>query len=364
MDWITLDETKLLADFPTDLRPKYDEWLAANPDKSGRLSEIAANTVAEIRESIRSNPENTLDPDPAKVPQAAFRHAETIAYFQLAMEMGVDIDSEAMQAMTRADMFLRMIAYNHFSTKGGDGTGEPSPHYTPRPATAVSNRALPAVLALLVLLFAAPARGAWIAQGRGVSDQQVTVTFTPTAYTNASTMLFGHLSGINAILAALAANDSLAVTGVVRIAGSTMTGALTVPSVRGPENAHLTIEAGGAISYAPTLYLRAGTNATSRGYIKVSAQALQAENEYDFHIQGGYSPFQGRSVILQGGEAGGLNPRGSVVIKGDASLQPHYEGATPAKLWTSTNSYLSALGSLTSLYFVVVNPPSTNRIDL
>jgi hypothetical protein len=30
----------------------------------------------------------------------------------------------------------------------------------------------------------------------------------------------------------------------------------------------------------------------------------------------------------------------------------------------STNSFISPLGSPTSLFFVVLNPPATNRIDL
>ena len=47
MDWIVLNEAKVLADFPTDFKPLYDAWLVAHPDKAGRLVEIIEQIVSE-----------------------------------------------------------------------------------------------------------------------------------------------------------------------------------------------------------------------------------------------------------------------------------------------------------------------------
>ena len=47
MAWTVLDEAKVLADCPTDLRPDYDQWLVDYPDKAGRLAEITGGIVAE-----------------------------------------------------------------------------------------------------------------------------------------------------------------------------------------------------------------------------------------------------------------------------------------------------------------------------
>jgi hypothetical protein len=126
---------------------EYQSWLAANPDKSGRLGEIVANTLAEVRDNIRSNPANTLDADEAKIPQSCVRHAENIIFFQLAMEMGLDIDTEGNQSMTRADIFLRQISFKRFTTSGGEAATSPSPSYAvPEPST---GRVLPALLLML-----------------------------------------------------------------------------------------------------------------------------------------------------------------------------------------------------------------------
>ena len=158
MDWVTLDGSVAAAHLPSDLASAYQSWLSANPDKAGRLDELVANTVAEFRDNIRTNPVNVLDPDPAKIPQSCVRHAESIVFFQLAMEMGVDLDTEGTQSMTRADIFLRQIAYQRFTTTSGDES-TPSPAYTVPGTPGV-------LLALLCMLLAWPAEAGWIANPR------------------------------------------------------------------------------------------------------------------------------------------------------------------------------------------------------
>jgi hypothetical protein len=129
MNWIVLNEAKALADFPTDLKPDYDAWLVANPAKSGRLAQIVADAVAEFRDAILSNPANQLDADTTKMPESCVRPAEVIIFNTLANEMGHAQSSADVQAMTRAELFLRQIGYGHFSAKG-EGAPEPSPSYT------------------------------------------------------------------------------------------------------------------------------------------------------------------------------------------------------------------------------------------
>lgn len=205
MEWITLDAATVTAHLPTDLAGLYATWLAENPDKANRLAEITANTVAELRDNIRSNPANTLDPDPAKIPQSAIRHAESIIFFQLSMEMGLDIDTEGTQSMTRADMFLRQISYNHFATTGGESAEGPTPLYTVPDRLELPRRALPVLLLVMAVTLAPCQRleAGWIANQRTVQDTSVNVTFAPQRYTNANTQLYGHLQGIDAFLAGL-----------------------------------------------------------------------------------------------------------------------------------------------------------------
>ena len=139
MNWIILDEAKVLADFPTDLKPKYDTWLVANPDKAGRLVEIIEQIVSEFRSAIVTDPANTLDSDKQKLPENCIRSAEVLICGTLENEMGLALSTGDAQAMTRAEIFLRQIGYGHFSIE--DESREPSPSYT----TELSNteRALP-----------------------------------------------------------------------------------------------------------------------------------------------------------------------------------------------------------------------------
>lgn len=204
MEWITLDAATVTSHLPTDLAAQYQAWVTANPDKANRLAQITANTVAEVRDNIRSNPANTLDPDTTKIPQSATRHAESIIFFQLSMEMGLDIDTEGTQSMTRADMFLRQISYNHFTTTGGEAGEGPTPGYTVPDRLELPRRALPLLLALsLILPSCTPMYAGWIANKKQTDDTSVTVTYSPQRYTNSTTQLYGHLQGIDQFLAAL-----------------------------------------------------------------------------------------------------------------------------------------------------------------
>ncbi|HMO51242.1 MAG TPA: hypothetical protein PKA21_08960 [Kiritimatiellia bacterium] len=363
MIWVEITLADVIAHLPTDIKVRHDEWLATYPEKADRLATLTANTIREFRDAIKSNPANVVDPRETYLPQSAVRHAENIIIFNLAMEMGVDIDSAGNSARTSADVFLRQIPYGKWNTTTEGDAALPGPLYTVPVRSDFSGRALPMVAALMLL--ASTAFGGWIKPGSTVYDTGVNVTYAPSAYTNISSTLFGHLYGINAGLASLfqlvGAPEVLG-TGYVARTGSSMSGPLALSQLRGTDHIPLVIEAGNGISSPPHLYLRAGTNSTSRGFVYISSSSLQSEPEYELYIRGGYSPFQGKNVVLEGGDAGGNNPRGKVEIRGQAILTG--VNNNPARFWVSTNSYIAALNSLTSLYFVVLHPPSTNRIDL
>ena len=127
MAWVTLDEARVLADFPTDLRPQYDAWLLANTEKAGRLAEITASVVAEFRDAIAVNPANTMDPNLAKIPESCLRSAEVLVTGTLQNEMGQRLSTDDLQAMTRAEILLRQIGYSHFTADGGSAAANPSP---------------------------------------------------------------------------------------------------------------------------------------------------------------------------------------------------------------------------------------------
>ncbi|MBP7830685.1 MAG: hypothetical protein KA248_12285 [Kiritimatiellae bacterium] len=162
MEWIALTEELILADFPSELRPLYDDWLVENPTKADRLASIIANTAAEIRALIASNPVNQLDEDETKIPLSLLRQAETLIYFTLSMEMGVSIAPEANQAMIRAEITLRTLVYGRYLVSGGSAEDQPSPLYNPEPEPPAARTlpALAAVLALFLGVTAAPA--AWV----------------------------------------------------------------------------------------------------------------------------------------------------------------------------------------------------------
>ena len=363
MIWVEIILADVIAHLPTDIKTSYDTWLVSYPDKAGRLATLTDNTIREFRDAIKSNPANVVDPRENFLPQSAVRHVESIIIFNLAMEMGVDLDSAGNSARTSADVFLRQIPYGRWNTTTEDDASLPSPRFSVPERSDFGHRALPLMVCLL--LFVMPAFAGWIKPGSTMYDTSLFVTFAPTAYTNNSTTLYGHLFGINAGFVALyqhIQSPTLLGTGYVLRTGDSMTGPLNLSQIRGNDHLPLIIEAGNGISAAPNLYLRAGTNSTTRGFVYISSASLQSEPEYELYIRGGYSPFQGKNVVLEGGDAGGNNPRGRVELRGQTMLTG--VNNNPARFWVSTNSYIAALGSLTSLHFVVLQPPSTNRIDL
>ena len=140
MQWVVFNTDLLMADFPTDLGPLYENWVSQFPEKAGRLAQIAERVVAEFRSAILVNPENTLDPNESAIPESCIRSAETMVFYNLMMEMGLAIKQEAQESMTRAEISLRQISYKHFRT-AGTSADKRAPHYMVPGAT--QERALP-----------------------------------------------------------------------------------------------------------------------------------------------------------------------------------------------------------------------------
>lgn len=350
MIWVEITLADVIAHLPTDIKARHDEWVATYPDKSGRLAEITANTIREFRDAIKSNPANIVDPRETWLPQSAVRHVESLIIFNIAMEMGITIDSSGNSARSAADIFLRQIPFGRWNTTAGDGA-MPSPRFTVPERTDFGGRALPLVASLM--LFMSTAYAGWIKPGSVLYDTSLTVTFAPSAYTNVSTTLYGHLFGINSALASLPASQNV-YTNVVTLSGLPAQ-TLFPPYIPPPQAIKGRLDIDGLLIGKPD-------TSDTETYIRPAYAGVNLRLVTPSRTG---SPGNCGDIVLSPGLAftGGTN--GSVVITSDAKVDKKLTASggtiTPA-LWLSTNSYLTALDNPTSLYFVVVNPPSTNRI--
>lgn len=125
--WTPITEAVVLSSLPTDMAARYATWVAANPTRAGRLVELAAETVAAVRDAVSANPANELDADPNSVPMAGFRHALNMVMFNLGMEMGVTFSGEVDNLITRAEIWLRSVQVG--SIPVGSAGAKASPSY-------------------------------------------------------------------------------------------------------------------------------------------------------------------------------------------------------------------------------------------
>ena len=129
MDWVTVDEARVLGALSASQRQLYQGWIVQYPEKATRVAEIIANLVMEFRAAIEANPQNFLDPDLAKLPQSCVRYCETLIMFDLCSEMGATIPEAELMAIGKAEVFLRLMFSGKFYITGGDGSNAPSPWY-------------------------------------------------------------------------------------------------------------------------------------------------------------------------------------------------------------------------------------------
>ena len=130
MDWITVDEARVLGALSASQRQLYEGWIVQYPEKATRVDEIISNLVMEFRAAIEANPQNYLDPDLSKLPQSCVRYCETLILFDLCSEMGASVSEAEIMAIGKAEVFLRLMFSGRFYITGGDGSNGPSPSYT------------------------------------------------------------------------------------------------------------------------------------------------------------------------------------------------------------------------------------------
>jgi hypothetical protein len=110
---------------PTDLAALHAAWIDTNPGKAARLGELVLEAVRMFRAAVAANPVNVLDAETDTVPTTGYWHALNWVIFNVAMEMGAPLSPEAYQAVTRADVYLRLVA-NGGIPVGYPETGSPS----------------------------------------------------------------------------------------------------------------------------------------------------------------------------------------------------------------------------------------------
>lgn len=130
LTWVTVDNAQVLGAMSVETVTLHQNWLAAHPEKAGRLAQIIASVVSEFRSGIATNPANVMDPDPGKLPDSCIRYCDTLIIFELKVEMNAAISDAEMLATGKAEIFLRQIYYSHFVV-AGDDTATASPSYGP-----------------------------------------------------------------------------------------------------------------------------------------------------------------------------------------------------------------------------------------
>jgi hypothetical protein len=127
VEWTEFNETYVLGAMPTDVRAAYDKWLAAHPEKSGRLVEIIGQVVADFRSGLSANPNVVMEPGDSMLAERCVPHALTVVIYYLMLEMGMAVNMSAQTAFNNAQVYLRKL---YTSDEVVDGAGvSRSPSY-------------------------------------------------------------------------------------------------------------------------------------------------------------------------------------------------------------------------------------------
>jgi hypothetical protein len=90
---------------------------------NGRLEAWRAQTVAAYRQAVQNNPACELNEDENTVPKTGFFHALNVIFFNLGMEMGVEMDDVANSLMIRADLWKSAVEHGEINPLGLMGGG-------------------------------------------------------------------------------------------------------------------------------------------------------------------------------------------------------------------------------------------------
>ena len=107
MDWVTVDETYVVAAMPTEIRARYDTW-AADPVKAARFAAIVRSIVDDFRTGLSANPSVEME-DGDTLPERCLEHALTVIFYHLALEMGISINMSAQTAFINAQTYMRQL---------------------------------------------------------------------------------------------------------------------------------------------------------------------------------------------------------------------------------------------------------------
>jgi hypothetical protein len=106
----------------------YQQWLLDNPEKTGRLSDIIANTTTEYRSAMAANAAPVPSTSETAIHESCVRHAQTTILFELKKEIGLSISEAENAAAIRADVFLRAVWMGSIPITAST---QPSPSYAP-----------------------------------------------------------------------------------------------------------------------------------------------------------------------------------------------------------------------------------------
>jgi selenocysteine lyase/cysteine desulfurase len=107
--WTPFTLAVVLNALPSDMEQLRQNWVTAHPEKANRLAEIVEETRRAFRDAVAANPRNVLDAATETVPTTGFRHALSLVFYHLGMEMGAQMAADADNVVTRAEIWLRMV---------------------------------------------------------------------------------------------------------------------------------------------------------------------------------------------------------------------------------------------------------------
>ena len=129
MSWVAITETFVLAAMPSEVKPEYEAWILANPDKSDRLGEIIDSVVADFRAGLSANPSVVMDSETDTLPERCIQHALAIVFYYLSLEIWLSINMSAQTAFINAEVYMRKL-YTSDAVVDRDSIGE-TPSYEP-----------------------------------------------------------------------------------------------------------------------------------------------------------------------------------------------------------------------------------------
>lgn len=141
--WISVTPQTIATEIPNDVWNAWQALLLTKPSEGIWFYEMLAGMVQEFRDSIATNPKNTLDPDTTKIPSSCLHPLVIMLSNAMLSELGTEPSQARRQEAIRAEMFLRQISYNRFAVQSPAApAASNAPSYTV-PSAPTPERVLP-----------------------------------------------------------------------------------------------------------------------------------------------------------------------------------------------------------------------------